>query len=121
MRLVLRLILVLVAFGVALAPLGSIAHANGHANANFSVTFDDHMASHKGQNTGHDVQSSSKPCDTKSDDGATNCCALGCHLILAETTPFLLRGEKLDIIRVVLNAEEHNGTHPTSLDPPPRA
>lgn len=121
MYLVLRLMLVLVAFGVAFAPLGSIAHANAHANANFSVKVSDHIASHKGQNTLHDVHSSSKPCDTKSDDGATNCCALGCHLILAETTPFLLRGEKLNITRVVLNAEEHNGTHPTSPDPPPRA
>ena len=121
MSIALRLILVLVAFGVAFAPLGSIAHANGHAKANFSAKVADHVASHNCQNTGHELQKSSKPCDTKSDDGATNCCALGCHLILAETTPFLLRGEKLSIIRVVLNAEEHNGINPTSLDPPPRA
>jgi hypothetical protein len=111
----------LLAIGVAFAPLGSIAHAKGHASANVSLKVDEHAASHKVQNIGHDHHSSSKPCDTKSHSGGTDCCTLGCQLILAETAPFIVGCETQKLARVTVNAVQHSGTNPASFDPPPRA
>ena len=111
----------LIAIGVAFAPLGSIAHAKAHASHETALNAHQHDAGHKAQHDGHDhSHASSKPCDTKSQKGGTDCCALGCQLILAETASYIVGASQQKPELVVAKIERHSGTGPFGFDRPPR-
>ena len=113
--------LCLIAIGVAFAPLGSIAHAKSHVSYEAALNAHQHDAGQKAQHDGHDhFHAPSKPCDTKSQKGGADCCALGCQLILAETAPYIVGASEQKPELVTAKTERHSGTSPFGFDRPPR-
>jgi hypothetical protein len=118
-----RLIAFFISICVAIAPLGSFAHANGHA-AHATVLNTLHIDANS---TTHDISNksdhyhSSKPCEGKLNSDGPSCCSIGCTLIMAIGPTLNIPSAHVHTNFDLPLAIQLIGISPAALDPPPKA
>lgn len=114
-----RLFFILLAVGIALAPLGAFAHARSHGKSETALK--SNYVSSGTISHASDHSHSPEPCKVKLSLGDTGCCSIGCQLVLAVGPVLFLNYAKSRINFDSLMTEQHDGLRPAVLDPPPKA
>ena len=114
-----RLLFILLAIGIALGPVGSYAHYKSHAGNEMALksghVSDDHSAKPS------DHHHPTEPCKGKLSLDDSNCCSIGCQLVLGLAPAFILPKTSVSDNFDSPLTEQLDGTRPSALDPPPKA